>query len=261
MPVVAIDARGAGPQASLLVRELRRFEGLQVPMWRAWSRVVAPHAVHALGGRLPRALPCPGVVTYTTATDRRALREASLVLCPSQAAMARAAERQGADPARLRVVPHGTPRLPRGVLPAPGAPRALAVGGDAAVVRRAWARVCPEVDLDVADGIVDARQAGGAALFVDLREDVLFGGVALAALSRGVPVVALAGGAAAEAAGDAGVVVDAVADEEALAAAFGRALADAQALAQAGRERAALFTWSGTAEATVMAYRELWTEH
>src|SRR4051812_17506487 len=100
MPVVAIDMRGGGPQAPWLLAELRRFEGLQVPLWRPWSRVVAPHALHALGGRLPRALPCPAAVTYTTATDERALRAARLVLCPSQAAMRTAAARPGADRAR-----------------------------------------------------------------------------------------------------------------------------------------------------------------
>src|SRR4051812_19067693 len=107
MPVVAVDTRGAGPEGALLLAELRRFDGLEVPLWRAWSRIVAPHALHALGGRLPRALPCPAAVTYTPATDERALRRARLVLCPSQAAMAGAEKRRGADPARLRVVPHG----------------------------------------------------------------------------------------------------------------------------------------------------------
>src|SRR3954453_15557476 len=117
MPVVAVDTRGAGPEGALLLAELRRFDGLEVPLWRAWSRIVAPHALHALGGRLPRGLPCPAVVTYTSATDARALREARLVLCPSQAAMAQAARRTGAAAMRLRVVPHGAPRVRRRPVP------------------------------------------------------------------------------------------------------------------------------------------------
>src|SRR3954454_12059695 len=104
MPTVAIDVRGGGPGAARLLNELRRFDGLNAPRWRAWSRFVAPHAVHALGGRLPAIPGCPGVVTFTEATNAATLCRASLVLCPSQSAMASAARRSGAREERLRVV-------------------------------------------------------------------------------------------------------------------------------------------------------------
>lgn len=258
MPTVAIDLRGAGPGARLLVAELRRFDGLRVPRWRPWSRIVPPHAVHALGGRLPRLRGCPGVVTLTAATDAAALRAAALVLCPSQAAMAWAAGRPGARPERLRVVPLAAAParmpLPRGVA---RGDYALALAGDAALLRRTWERAAAGVELRVLADEPGEALLRGARLVVDLRAGVLFGGLALAALERGVPVVAAPGGAVAEAAGEAAVLAD-PADPAALGAAIARALGDRAALAAAGRERAALFTWQGTAEATVMAYRELW---
>ena len=260
MPVVAVDARGGGPQASLLVAELRRFEGLRVPAWRPWSRLVAPHAVHALGGRLPRALPCPGIVAYTRMTDERTLRDARLVLCPSQAAMRGAARRPGADEARLRVVPHGVALPPRRQLRPPDTGRtgALALGGEMQPLRDAWRRAGGGGELARPDRADAAAALAGTSVLVDLRDDVLFGGLALLALAAGVPVVALAGGAAAEAIGDAGVLVEDRHDPEAVAQALGCALRDRESLAAAGPPRAALFTWSGTAEATVMTYRELW---
>jgi glycosyltransferase involved in cell wall biosynthesis len=260
MPTVAVDVRGAGPGGPLLAAELRGFAGLRVPPWRPWSRLLAPDAVHALGGRPPPLSGCPVVLTLTAATSDAALRSAALVLCPSQAAMAAAGRRPGARPERLRVVPlapvPAAGHSERGGA-APG-PRALALAPDPAALRRAWRAAGVPVELELLAAEPPTRALAGAVLFADLREDVLFGGAALAALALGVPVVAAAGGAAAEAVGDAGAVA-APADADALAGAIRRALAasDAGAVA-ARRERAALFTWRGTAEATVMAYRDLW---
>ena len=260
MPTVAIDTRGAGQWGRLLVAELRRFAGLRAPAWRPWSRLIAPHAVHALGGRLPVLPGCPGIVTFTHATNEATLASAALVLCPSQAAMRAAAARRGAREEALRVVPHAAApaRLP---LPLPGAaPRgeyALALADDPAPLREAWRRSAPGVELQLLDEEPGEALLRGALLLADLRDDVLFGGLALAALERGVPVIASPGGAVAEAVGDAGLLTYPT-DPAALATAVDGALSDRAALAAAGRARASLFTWSGTAEATVMAYRELW---
>jgi hypothetical protein len=267
MPTVAVDARGAGPGGPLLLAELRAFAGLRVPAWRPWSRLLAPDAVHALGGRAPSLPGCPVVLTLTAATTDAALRSAALVLCPSQAAMAAAARRPGARPDRLRVVPLApvpeAPSPPAGGAPAgrpapePGG-RALALAPDPGALRRAWREAGGGADLRLLGAEPAPGDLAGAALFVDLRPGVLFGGAALAALALGVPVVAAAGGAAAEAVGDAGVPAE-PADADALAAAIRWALAPAgPGAAAARRERAALFTWRGTAEATVMAYRDLW---
>jgi glycosyltransferase involved in cell wall biosynthesis len=258
MPTVAIDARGGGPGARLLVAELRRFAGLRAPAWRPWSRLVAPHAVHALGGRLPLLPGCPGIATFTSATDEATLRSAALVLCPSQASMRSAAARPGAREATLRVVPLAA--APASAPPRVAPPRgeyALALADDAAPLRDAWRRAAPGVELLVLDDEPGKPLLHGALLLADLRGGVLFGGLALAALERGIPVIAGPGGAVAEAVGDAAIVTD-PADATALAAAVDHALADRHALAAVGYARAALFTWSGTAEATVMAYRELW---
>jgi hypothetical protein len=261
MPTVAIDTRGGGPGAAPLLEELRRFHGLRVPRWRPWSWLTAPDAVHALGGRLPRLPGRPGVITLTPATDAASLAAAALVLCPSQVAMTWAAGRPGARPERLRVVTLAPAPVPRPHGARPAAPYALALvdaGTDPAALRRAWARAAPGVELVMLDAEPGAGLLQRAQALVDLRRGVLFGGVALAALEQGVPVVAAPGGAVAEAVGEAAVLAD-PADPGALGAALERVLADRQALALAGRERAALFTWSGTAEATVMAYRELWS--
>jgi glycosyltransferase involved in cell wall biosynthesis len=258
MPTVAVDARGAGPGGSLLVAELRGFAGLRVPAWRPWSRLLAPDAVHALGGRPPALPGCPVVLTLTAATTDAALRSAALVLCPSQAAMAAAARFPAAHPDRLRVVPLAP--APDG-LAAPAAEpggRALALAPEPAALRRAWREAGGSAELRLLGAEPAAGDLAGAALFVDLRPDVLFGGAALAALALGVPVVGAAGGAVAEAVGDVGVAAEPT-DADALAGAIRRALAATGAEAAAARrERAALFTWRGTAEATVMAYRDLW---
>jgi len=264
MPTVAIDPRGGGPGARALIAELRRFDGLRAPIWRPWSPLFPPDAVHALGGRLPAVRGgCLGVATLTAATNGATLRAAALVLCPSQAAMRAAARRPGARAETLRVVPLAPAPTdadgPRrgGDEQAPGG-YALALVDDPAPLSEAWEQAAPPgLELRVLAAEPAGRALGAARLLADLRRDVLFGGLALAALQRGIPVLAAPQGAVAEAVGDAGVVAD-PADPDALARAVGRALGDHEALAAAGRERAGLFTWAGTAEATVMAYRELW---
>jgi glycosyltransferase involved in cell wall biosynthesis len=134
----------------------------------------------------------------------------------------------------------------------------LALADDPDALERAWeAGGDPAVPLVVADaGEPAAAVVREARALADLRGAVLFGATALTALEAGVPVVAGAGGAAAEAIGEDGAVVD-LEDPEGAVAALRHALADGGDPGPR-RARAGLFTWQGTAEATVMAYRELW---
>ena len=83
-----------------------------------------------------------------------------------------------------------------------------------------------------------------------------FGLVVLEAMARGVPVAAADATALPATCGDAAELFDPL-DPDAIAAAVLRARARRDELAAAGRERAALFTWDATAEATALVYREL----
>ncbi len=86
-----------------------------------------------------------------------------------------------------------------------------------------------------------------------------FGLPVLEAMAAGTPVVTSLGTATAEAAGDAAVLVDPRSVAQ-VTAALDRVLGSealANELKEAGRERAALFQWSTTAELTLEAYAEL----
>lgn len=87
-------------------------------------------------------------------------------------------------------------------------------------------------------------------------EEEGFGLPVLEAMAVGTPVVTSRGTATEEVAGDAGVLVDPF-DVDDIAAGIALALADAGRLREAGRSRAAGFTWSATADATLTLYREL----
>jgi glycosyltransferase involved in cell wall biosynthesis len=104
----------------------------------------------------------------------------------------------------------------------------------------------------------DALYAGADAFcYPSLHEG--FGLPVLEAMAQGTPVVTSAGTATEEAAGDAGIIVDPL-DAGAIADALAQVLDDpalAARLGEAGRERAATFTWARTAELTLAAYREL----
>jgi glycosyltransferase involved in cell wall biosynthesis len=85
-----------------------------------------------------------------------------------------------------------------------------------------------------------------------------FGMTAVEAMQAGVPVVASDRGALPEVVGDAGTLIDPT-DEQALAAAMEHLLANPRerlARAEAGRVRARLFTWTGSAARLLDAYRE-----
>jgi glycosyltransferase involved in cell wall biosynthesis len=100
-----------------------------------------------------------------------------------------------------------------------------------------------------------ALYAGAEAFcFPSLMEG--FGFPVLEAMAQGTPVVTSVGTSTEELAGDAGVLVD-PRDPGAIAAGLERALRDDGRLGEAGRERAAEFTWARTADLTVSAYREV----
>lgn len=95
----------------------------------------------------------------------------------------------------------------------------------------------------------------GARLFVFPSFDEGFGLPVLEAMSLGIPVVASQRGALPEVLGDAGTLVEP--DADALASAIGRVLDDPGAAAhfsRLGRARAALFSWSTSAESLRRAY-------
>jgi glycosyltransferase involved in cell wall biosynthesis len=79
------------------------------------------------------------------------------------------------------------------------------------------------------------------------------------AMAQGTPVVTSSGTSTEELAGDAGLVVDPL-DVDAIAGALDRVLRDrelAQRLGEAGRVRAATYTWERTAALTAEAYAEV----
>lgn len=99
---------------------------------------------------------------------------------------------------------------------------------------------------------------GGAALLAFPSLDEGFGFPVLEAMQVGTPVVAADAGAIPEVAGDAAVLVDPH-DPAALAAAINSVLHDDERRRHgidAGRARAAEFTWARTAEGLVSLYRE-----
>jgi glycosyltransferase involved in cell wall biosynthesis len=100
--------------------------------------------------------------------------------------------------------------------------------------------------------------AGAAAFcFPSLLEG--FGFPVVEAMAQGTPVVTSLGTSTEEIAGDAALLVDPL-DVDAIAGALARVLGDEQLaarLGELGRARAALYTWSRSADLVLAAYREL----
>jgi len=124
-------------------------------------------------------------------------------------------------------------------------PQDAALAGRARVVRTP---LLPRADLDGLYGLAEVVVAPS------LAEG--FGLPVLEAMVRGVPVACSAGGALGEVAGDAAATfdpLDVASIREAVAALLGDP-ARREALAVAGRARAATYTWERTAALTVAAY-------
>jgi len=224
------------------------------------------------------------------------LRAAALVLVPSQETADDVVRLGGVDPARVRTVPLGVPRAPAPRGDVPDGPYVLYAGAvephkNAGVAVEAIAAAAAGVRLVMAGpwsarraarlrghaarvgagGRVDwlgyvpaerlaALRARAAAVVVPSRKEG-FGFPVLEAMAAGVPVLASATPALREVGGDAAAAYLPPADAGAWAREISR-LAEAPAgeiarLADAGRRRAAEFTWARTAEGIVAAHREV----
>ena len=231
---------GAGAQARALVAALRQLPGLEIDEVRGRIGIyrARPEVLHAVGAPPPRPRPCPAVASVA-AIDRPPQGAPEVVLCPSPFVARELEAQHGVDPARLRVV-LPAPVLPVGDAPPPPGPYVLGVGAGAGV--RAPR---PGEDLDAL--------LRGAEVFVHAERDAAFGALALEAMVRGVPVAAVRSGALPETCGDAAELFE-PGDE---AGAIDRARARREELIAAGRERAALFDWHATAQATALTYLEV----
>ena len=213
----------------------------------------------------------------------RSVHSAELTLCGSAFTAADVVERYDVDPDRLRVVPYAPALAHRRRAGPDAAAYLLAVGDqrpsrnlDRLVAAFAALRAgeLPDHRLVLAGAGASGVRASGveatgwlddAGLDALMRgADVLvhpslyegFGLVVLEAMARGVAVAAADATALPATCGDAAELFDPL-DPDAIAAAVLRARARRDELAAAGRERAALFTWDATAEATALVYREL----
>jgi glycosyltransferase involved in cell wall biosynthesis len=261
---------------------------------RWWTRVELPRLARdadcdVLHHPLPAhsaSAPCPQVVTvhdlaferlpwafdprfrvWAHRTHRAAAREATAIVCPSNATARDIRARWAVPAERIVVAPHG-PGQELAVSADRGAPRHFLYVGDdeprknLAALRAAAAdaplplvlagaaSAAPAAAPDLA-----ALHAGAAALVhPSLHEG--FGLTVLEAMAAGTPVIAGRVPGVAELCGDAALLVD-VRDPAALAAAMRRVAEDAGLradLSARGLRRAAEFSWERSARAHVEAY-------
>jgi glycosyltransferase involved in cell wall biosynthesis len=214
----------------------------------------------------------------------RAARSAQRIIVPSRFTKHDVVDRYEVDESKVHVIPEASV-LPIGDREPPPGPYLLAVGDlrkkkNFTTLARAYAQAGLEqrliiAGLDAGEG-ASIREAAGAApvelpgYVSDEQLDALirgadlvvhpslyegFGLILVEAMARGVPLAVANATALPETAGDAAELFDPL-DVEALVNAIKRALANREALAQAGRVRAAELSWSRTAELTVDVYRE-----
>lgn len=219
----------------------------------------------------------PAFRRWASLAHRRAARGADAVVCVSQTTRRDAMARWGVDAGRIVVAAHGP-----GQEPAVGGVRAqhfLYVGDgeprkNLAVLLEAYARYRRSagdgaLDLVLAGSARAAQEGvrceaepdlaallGGAVALVHPALYEGFGLTALEAMHAGVPVIAARSPGLAETCADAVLYVDPH-DAERLAAELARMAADPAlraALAAAGRDRAAAFSWRASARAHIEAY-------
>jgi len=228
-----------------------------------------------------------------TRLAKDAAERADLIVCVSQFTASQVEGFLGVEPARLRVVHHGTrfldPPIPSEREPwilhvgavqvrknlmalieafeaaAPPLWRLVLAGGDGYGARliRDRAAASPARERIEFTGWVDDAQLAElyrrSSVFAFPTLDEGFGIPVLEAMSWGLPVIASNQSSLPEACGDAALLVDAR-DPEALAAALRRVIADAALageLSERGRERARRRPWSAAAEETLRVYDEL----
>jgi glycosyltransferase involved in cell wall biosynthesis len=259
-----------------------------LPLRRSCPAVLTVHDLAFQA--MPEDMPGRTGWKYRTLVPRCA-RSAELVICPSHFTAEDVISRCGVRPERVRVIPEAPALSSSSETPPPG--RYLLAAGDLRPKKnlprlieayRQLRRDGLEHRLILTgsdQGIGDAlrEMTGGEPVeltgFVpDERLDALirgadavvvpsvyegFGLIALEAMARGCPVVLARAGALPEVGGEAAVYFDPD-DPDDLAVAIRRAVVERrerQRLAEAGRERAAQFSWEKTAQATVAVYEEV----
>ena len=226
--------------------------------------------------------------SYSRVTHRRMAAVADRIICPSHDTARDVVEMLGADEQRVRVIPLGVDAVffePPPASAPPAVPYVLFVGTQERrknlerledAVEELRRRGFPhDLVLAGADAWGDVRigksfvrrlgrvsdsqlrqlYAEAACLAIpSLHEG--FGLPALEAMAAGTPVVAGRAGALPEVTGGAAVLVDPL-DTADIVSGLEQAIMTGGAAREAGRRRAALFTWEKTAAATLAVYREL----